>query len=172
MVKGRSIRYIVDFVAKKRGIEGLNKLLDRVNSKSVIFTDIEDIKMDENYPSYYFIRALNAAVAVLKDKELIEAMGRYFGENMNFEFRGIAGPYPPKKSVQTMVIYTREALPVFHTGYRTITDSTYWLGVSKISKEIYPFINGFMTSMFEAHGHIADVKRTVSESKVEYILKF
>ncbi len=172
MVKGSSIRNIMDFVAKKRGVEGLNKLIEKANEKNIIFTSDRDIVSDKEYPAYYFIRVLNGAVSVLGKEELIEEMGRYFGEQTNMNFRGITGLYPPKKSVQTMVIYTRQTLPVFHTGYRTITDSTYWFGVSKISQSILPFIDGFVKTMLESHGHVADVKKTVKDNAVEYILKF
>ncbi len=172
MVKGASIKYIMEFVTKKRGVEGLNKLIEKSNENGILFTSERDIDPSKNYPARYFIRVLNASLSVLKDEELIEEMGKYFAEQINPNFRGLTGVYPPKKSMQTMVIYLRDTLPVFHSGYRTITENTYWLGVSKINRTIVPFVDGFVKSMIEAHGHVADVKKSVKESKIEYILKF
>ncbi len=172
MVKGESIIMIMDFVTKKRGVDGLRTLIDRVNESEILFTKAQDIKSNENYPAKYMVRVLNAAQHVLNSESLLKDMGSYFANNINMSFKGVTGKYPPKKSVQQMVIYAREYLPIFHTGYRTMSDNTYWIRVTKISDAIYPFIDGFFTGMFEKHGGVVEVKRYRGESSVKYILKF
>ena len=172
MVQGISIRMVMDYVSKKKGIEGLNALMEEANKKSVIFMKESDIKPSENYPGYYLARVLDAAVKVLGDKEEIEEMGEYFGSRMNVSFKTLFGRYPPKKSVQSMVIYMRKYLPIFHTGYRSITKKTYWLGISKLKDEYKPFVDGIAKTMFERHGGIKEIKKSVSPGKMEYVLKF
>ncbi len=172
MVLGKSIHYVMDYVEKKKGVEGTHQLIDLVNQMSVIFTNIDEINTTENYPPHYFSRVLNAAIQILNDTKLVEEMGRYFGERISPSFKGIMGTYSPKKSVQYMVIYLRKFLPVFHSGYRSISKNTYWLKVSKINSQIYPFINGLVTYIFEVQGEIAEVKKSVGEREVKYIIKF
>lgn len=172
MVKGNSVRLIIDYVTKKRGVEGLHKIIDLVNEKEILFTKESDIKNDENYPAKYFTRTLNAAIKLLDNESLVREMGKYFGENISMSFKGVTGRYPPRKSVQYMVIYARENLPVFHTGYKTISENSYWIKVTRINKKIYPFIDGFFTHMFEVHGGIIDIKKSVSDDSVKYVLKF
>ncbi len=172
MVKGNSIRLIIDYITKKRGVEGLHKLLDEINKKEILFTKETDIKNDENYPAKYFTRTLNSAIKILGDENLVKEMGKYFGEHISMSFKSVTGRYPPKKSVQYMVIYARENLPVFHTGYRTISENSYWIKTSRINKKIYPFIDGFFTHMFKTHGGIIEVKKNVTEDSVKYVLKF
>jgi len=172
MVKGELLNKMMDYVAKKRGVAGLTKLMDNVNKKEVLFTKPEDIESDKEYPAKYFIKVFDSALEVLGDEELIRGMGTYFAETTNMGFKGITGRYPPRKSVQYMVIYAREQMPVFHTGYRSMSESTYWVRVSKISKDIYPFVDGFFVKMFEIHGGVADVKRELGIDSVKYIIKF
>ncbi len=172
MVKGASIQAIMDYITKKQGVEGLHRLMDAVNEREVLFTKESDIKKDNNYPAKYFTRVLNSAIKILEDESKIREMGRYFGEKATISFRGVTGRYPPRKSVQYMVIYSRENLPIFHTGYRTISENAYWIKVSKINRKIYPFVDGFFTYMFEVHGGIVDVKRSVGDNYVKYTLKF
>jgi len=172
MVMGISLRFIMEYVSKKKGIEGLNALLDEANKKRVIFMRESDIKPYENYPGYYLARVLNAAIKVLGDKEQIEDMGRYFGENMDVSFKGFLGRYPPKTSVQIMVVAMRRYLPIFHTGYKTLTSNAYWLLISKLKKDYYPFIEGIMKALFEKHGGIRDIKKVYGLDRIEYTLKF
>lgn len=172
MVKGELLKKMLDYVAKKRGVAGLNELMDNVNKKEVLFTKPEDIVRDKDYPSKYFIRVFNSALEVLGDEELIRGMGTYFADTADMSFKGITGRYPPRKSVQHMVIYAREQMPVFHTGYRSMSESTYWVKVSKISKNIFPFVDGFFVKMFEIHGGVTDVKRELRDDSVKYIIKF
>ncbi len=171
MVQGTSIRLILDYVSKKKGIEGLNKLRDIVNKERVIFMKESDIKAGENYPGFYLVRILDAAVEILEDNE-IEDMGKYFGEHMDVSFRGVLGRYPPKKTMQNMVLVIRKYLPIFHTGYKSITSKSYWLLISKLKKEYYPFVDGMVKSLFEKHGGISEVKKAYGEDRVEYTLKF
>ena len=162
MVKGELIRLMMDFVAKKRGVEGLNRLVEKANEGEILFTKANDIKSGEDYPSKYYLRVLNAAIDVLDDESMVRALGRYIGESTGVSFRGITGRYPPRKSVQQMVIYSRKYLPVFHTGYRTISDgASYWIKVSKINSRVLPMVEGFMTYLFEAHGGVTDVKKEI-----------
>jgi len=171
MVMGESIRMVMDYVSKKKGIEGLNSLIDEVNRKSVIFVKESDIKRNEKYPGYYLARVLDASAKIFTDEEMRE-MGEYFGSNMDISFNSFLGLYPPRKSVQIMVIGMRRYLPILHTGYRTITRRTYWIGVSKLRERYAPFVDGVMKSMFERHGRIAEVKKNPSQDRMEYILKF
>ncbi len=166
-----SIKFIIDYVSKKKGIEGLNKLKDMVNEKRVIFMKESDIKPYENYPGYYFARVLEAATNILDENELLD-MGKYFGENIDVSFGNVLGKYPPKKTMETLVLVMRKYLPIFHTGYRSITTKSYWLLVSKLKKEYYPFIEGVLQSLFEKHGRINEVKKAYGEDRVEYTLKF
>ena len=172
MVKGELLKKMMDYVAKKRGVAGLNELIDNVNKKEVLFTKPEDIEHDKEYPSKYFVRVFNSALDVLGNEELIRAMGTYFADTTEMSFKGITGRYPPRKSVQHMVIYSREQMPVFHTGYRSMSESTYWIKVSKINKRAYPFVDGFFVKMFELHGGVTEVKRELSDDLVKYIIKF
>ncbi len=172
MVMGISLRFIMEYVSKKKGIEGLNGLIDEVNKNRVLFMRESDIKAHENYPGYYLARVLDAAVKVLGDDEQVEEMGRYFGNNMDVNFRSLLGRYPPKTSVQIMVVAMRRYLPIFHTGYRTITGNAYWLLVSKLKKNYFPFIEGIMKSLFEKHGGIRDIKKIYGKDRIEYTLKF
>ncbi len=172
MVLGVSLRFVMEYVSKKKGIEGLNALINEANKKRVIFMHESDIKPYENYPGYYLARILDAAVKVLEDKEQLEEMGRYFGENMNVSFKGLLGRYPPRTSVQIMVVAMRKYLPIFHTGYRTITSNAYWFLVSKLKKEYFPFIEGILKSLFEKHGGIRDIKKVYGKDRIEYTLKF
>ncbi len=172
MVMGESIRIVMDYVAKKKGVEGIKGMIDKINKKSVIFTDEKDIKSNKRYPGYYLARVLKSAVEVLGDEKKVEEMGSYFGSEMNLKFRGFFGSYNPRKSTQYIVIYMRKYLPIFHTGYRSMSENTYWLGVSKLDNIEIPFINGVMTKIFERHGGIKDVKKKISEGKIEYVIKF
>ncbi len=171
MVQGTSIKMVLDYISKKKGIEGLNALRDRVNKDRVIFMKESDIKAGENYPGFYFARILDAAVEILEENE-VEDMGKYFGEHMNVSFKGLLGRYPPKKTMQTMVLAIRKYLPIFHVGFKTITSKSYWLLISKIKKSYYPFIDGMVKALFEKHGGIREVKKAVEENRVEYTLKF
>ena len=172
MVMGESMRLIMDYVVKKKGVEGLKSMIDEINSKSVIFTDEKEIKANKKYPSYYLIRTIKSAIKVLGDEKKVEEMGFYFGENMNLKFRGFFGTYNPKKSTQHIVIYMRKYLPIYHTGYRSMSENTFWLGVSKLNDDVIPFINGVMTKIFERHGGIKDVKKKILKGKIEYVIKF
>ncbi len=173
MVKGELMRMLMDFVARKRGVEGLNKVVEKANEKEILFTKESDIKPGKDYPSKFYIRILNATIDVLKDEELVRELGRHVGENAGVSFRGIAGRYPPRKSVQQMVIYSRKYLPVFHTGYRTISDgSSYWIKVSRINSRVLPMVDGFITYLFEVHGGVVDVKKDIGENYVRYVIHF
>ncbi len=172
MVKGVSIRIIMDYVSKKRGIEGLNLLLEEVNRKRVLFMKESDIRPNENYPGYYLARVLDAAIKVLSDEEEIQDMGESFGDEMDVSFKSFLGRYPPRKSLQVMVIAFRKYLPIFHTGYRSITKKTYWLGISKMKEEHKPFIDGVAKSIFKKHGGIQEIKKSAGPGKLEYVLKF
>ncbi len=172
VVKGSLIRNMLDFVAKKKGVEGLNRAIEKANEREILFTKPEDIKNDGDYPVKFYLRVLNAAIHVLQDDSLVREMGRYIGENARISFRGITGRYPPRKSVQQMVIYSRKYFPVFHTGYRTISEGSYWIKVSKINPKLYPFVDGFLTYLFEVHGGVVDVKKTMGDNFVKYTLRF
>ncbi len=171
MVQGTSIRLILDYVSKKKGIEGLNSLRDMVSKERVIFMKESDIKPNENYPGHYLAKVLDATTKIFDENELQE-MGKYFGENMNVSFKGILGRYPPKKTMETIVITMRKYLPIFHTGYKSITSKSYWLLVSKLKKEYYPFIDGITQALFEKHGGIREVKKAHEEDRIEYTIKF
>ncbi len=171
MVQGASIRLIIDYVSKKKGIEGLNALRDIVNKDRVIFMKESDIKHNENYPGHYLAKILDATVKIFDENELQE-MGKYFGERMDVNFKGIFGKYPPKKTMENIVLVIRKYLPIFHTGYKSITSKSYWLLVSKLKKEYYPFIDGITQALFEKHGGIREVKKAYEEDRIEYTLKF
>ncbi len=171
MVQGASIRLIIDYVSKKKGIEGLNALGDIVNKDRVIFMKESDIKHNENYPGHYLAKILDATVKIFDENELQE-MGKYFGEHMDVNFKGILGKYPPKKTMENIVLVMRKYLPIFHTGYKSITSKSYWLLVSKLKKEYYPFIDGITQALFEKHGGIREVKKAYEEDRIEYTLKF
>ena len=171
MVKGTSIKLILDYVSKKKGIEGLNSLRDMVNKERVIFMKESDIKSNENYPGHYLAKVLDATAKIFDENELQE-MGKYFGENMDVNFKGILGRYPPKKTMENIVLTMRKYLPIFHTGYKSITSKSYWLLVSKLKKEYYPFIDGITQVLFEKHGGIREVKKAYEEDRIEYTLKF
>ncbi|MCD6276531.1 MAG: hypothetical protein J7J42_07320 [Thermoplasmata archaeon] len=170
MALGISIRIIIDYISKKKGVEGLKKFFDEVNAKSIIFTRESDINPRENYPGYYLARSLNAAYAVL-GKEGMEDLGRYFGERMNVSFRGLLGRCSPKTCVQNIVFHMRKYLPILHTGYRTISRRVYWLIVSKIPENQISFVNGIMSYLFEKHGGVRDVQKTIGKNKIEYTIK-
>ncbi len=170
MVMGISIRIIIDYVSKKKGVEGIKKFLDEVNSKGVLYMKDSEIKNKENYPGYYLLRTLNAAVKVLGEEQIKE-MGEYFGSRMNVNFIGLLGRVPPREAVQKIVIEMRRYLPIFHTGYRTKTKNTYWLVVSQIPKHLSPFIDGVMGKLFEKHGGIRDVKKLLGTDRIEYTIK-
>ena len=172
MVKGRLIRVIIDYVAKKKGVEGLKNLLDDVNKKSLLFTSERDIIPGKNYPTKYLERVINSAVEVLNDKKLVREMGELFGETMDIKFEGLFGRYPPRKSVQKIVITMRKNLPMLHTGYRTLSRNTYWLIVSKMRKEHMNFVDGVMAKLFERHGGIASVNKKAYGNRIEYTVKF
>ncbi len=172
MVSGKYIRLIMDYVTKKKGVEGLKTLIDTVNKKKLLFTSEKDIVPGKNYPSHYLARVLDAAISVLDDKNHIREMGGRFGEEIDIKFEGLLGKYPPKKSVQKMVVSMRKTLPMFHTGYRTLSENTYYLLVSKIRKAHVDFIDGVVTKLFERHGKIGDVKKKISTGKIEYTVKF
>ncbi len=170
MVMGISIRMVIDYVSKKKGVEGLKKFLDEVNSKGVLYIKSSEIKNKENYPGYYLLRTLNATLKVLSEEQIKE-MGEYFGENMNVSFRGLLGRVPPREAVQNIVIGMRRYLPIFHTGYRSKTKNTYWLVVSRVPKSLLPFIDGLMGKLFEKHGGVRDIKKLWGENKIEYTIK-
>ena len=170
MVMGISIKMVIDYVSKKKGVEGLKKFLDEVNSKGVLYMKDTEIKNKGNYPGYYLLRTLNAAVKVLNDDQIKE-MGEYFGSEMDVSFRGVLGKVRPREAVQNMVICMRRYLPIFHTGYRAKTKNTYWFVVSRVPKQLLPFIDGVMEKLFEKHGGIRDVKKSSGEDKVEYTIK-
>ncbi len=170
MVLGISIRMVIDYISKKRGVEGLKKFFDAVNEKGVIFTKESDIDPKQKYPGYYLARALNAAYRVLGEEQM-EDFGRYFGERMNVNFKGLLGTLPPRTCVQLIVLNMRKYLPIFHTGYRTISRRVYWLLVSKLPKELIPFINGIMTYLFEKHGGVRDIQKIVKEDRIEYTIR-
>ncbi len=172
MVKGRLIRVIIDYVAKKKGVEGVKNLLDKVNKKSLLFTSERDIIAGKNYPAEYLRRVIDSAIEVLNDKKLVRDMGSLFGESIEIKFEGLFGKYPPKKSVQKIVISMRKNLPIFHTGYRTLSKSTYWLMVSKMRKEHVYFVDGVMAKLFERHGGVSSVKKKVYGNRIEYTVKF
>ncbi len=171
MVQGTSIRLIIDYVSRKKGIEGLKSLRDLVNKDRVIFMKESDIKHNGNYPGHYLAKVLDAATKIFDENELKD-MGKYFGERMDITFKGILGRYPPKKTMENIVIGMRKYLPIFHTGYKSITSKSYWLLVSKLKKEYYPFIDGIMSALFEKHGGVREVKKAYEENRVEYTLKF
>ncbi len=172
MVSGRYIRLIMDYVTKKKGVEGLKSLIDSVNKRKLIFTSEKDIVPGKNYPSHYLSRVLDASISVLGDNNLLREMGTRFGEEMEIKFEGLFGRYPPKKSVQKMVISMRKSLPMFHTGYRTLSKNTYWLVVSKIKKDHTSFVDGVIAKLFERHGGITSVKKRIFTGKIEYTVKF
>jgi len=171
MVQGISIRLILDYVSKKKGIEGLNSLRDEVNKERVVFMKESDIKPNENYPGHYLAKVLDATAKILDESELQE-MGKYFGEHMDVSFKGILGRYSPKKTMETMVLVMRKYLPIFHTGYKSITSKSYWLLVSKLKKEYYPFIDGIVQALFDKHGGIREVKKAYQGDRIEYTIKF
>ena len=170
MALGISIRIVIEYVSKKKGVEGLKKFFDFVNERSVIFTKESEINPKGKYPGYYLARALKAASRVLGEEQM-EDFGRYFGERMNINFRGLLGRLPPKTCVQLIVLNMRKYLPIFHTGYRTISKRVYWLIISKLPKELIPFINGIMTYLFEKHGGVRDIQKTVKEDRIEYTVR-
>ena len=172
MVMGESIRIVIDYVTKKKGVEGIKKMMDKINAKSVIFMDESRINPHKKYPGYYFARTLKAAVNTLGDEALVEEMGSYFGDKMNLKFGGFFGKYNPRRSTQEIVISMRKYLPIFHTGYRSLSESTYWLLVSKVDKDITPFINGVVTKIFEKHGGIKEVNKKILDRRIEYVIKF
>ncbi len=172
MVSGKYIRVIMDYVTKKKGVEGLKKLINEANEKKLMFTSEKDIIPGKNYPISYLAKIIDSAISVLDDKNLIREMGTMFGEEMEIKFEGLFGKYPPKKSVQKMVVAMRKSLPMFHTGYRTLSENTYWLIVSKIKKSHISFVDGVVTKLFERHGKITDVKKKISTGKIEYTVKF
>ncbi len=172
MVKGYVLLRMMDYVAKKRGVDGLNRLVDKANENGILFTKPADIVEDKDYHSSYYMGVMNGAVQVLKDDSLLKGLGIYLAEKANINFRGITGHYPPRRSVQKMVLYARENFPVFHTGYRTMSEKTYWIRVSKINNKVYPIIEGFFVKMFEIHGGISNVKRETMDTAVKYYLKF
>ncbi len=170
MVLGISIRMVMEYISKKKGVEGLKKFFDYVNEKSVLFTKESDIDAKAKYPGYYLSRSLMAAYRVLGD-DMMEDFGRYFGERMNISFRGLLGRLPPRTCMQLIVFNMRKYLPIFHTGYRTISKRVYWLVVSRLPKELMGFINGIMSYLFEKHGGVRDIQKSVGEDRIEYTVR-
>ena len=169
MVLGVTIRIIIEYISKKKGVEGLNKFFDEVNIKGILFTKESEINPRKNYPGYYLARSLKAAHAILGDQ--IEDLGQYFGEKMNLSFRGLLGRQSPKKCIQLIVLNMRKYLPIFHVGYRTLSKRVYWLLISKVPEEQIPFVNGVISYLFKKHGGVRDVQKNVGRERIEYTIK-
>ncbi len=125
MVSGRVIRSMLSAVRKKKGVEGLKKVIDEINRDTILFTDEDEVKARADYPYEMAERVLKAVEGVLGEETLAEHL-----------FQTTTRPLMPfkkgnvKKAVEKAVEHAHRQFPMFQYKIEVLTEHAFRIKVT------------------------------------------
>ena len=124
MVSGRVIRSMLSAVRKKKGVEGLKRVIAEINRETVLFTDEEEVKPRADYPYEMAEKVLKAVEDMLGEETLAEHL-----------FQTTTRPIMPfkkgnlKRAVEKTVEHAHRQFPMFRYSIEPLTEHAFRIKV-------------------------------------------
>ncbi len=175
MVKGSALINMVEYVEKKKGINGLQILHSEVNKENLIFPQLKNINKSDEFSARYFERMLNASLKSLGlSEETIHDFGYSYGNDTGLGFGSkMLRLESSKKIVESITSSFSKYMPLFKIKAEDLSETTYVLKISNISsKEQSVFISGYVDSLLSNFPKKIQKKEEDTESEKKITLRF
>lgn len=150
MVKGSALINMVEYVEKKKGINGLEILHNEVNKENLIIPQLKNINKSDEFSARYFERMLNASLKSLgSSEETIHDFGYSYGTENGLGFGSKMLKLESfKKVLDYITASVQKNMPLFKVRSEDLSETTYVLKISNLSsKEQSIFVSGYIDSL-------------------------